>query len=1032
MNATVWCLLAAAIVLPGVSAQQFPFLRVPGSPKSVRFLFEDSRSRIWTSGEDLACFDGSRFFFLRDYGFPGGDTLDVAEDSSGAIWIGGEQGVYRWASGHLERTAAGVALSIIPISPEMAVAAVGPAGRGAPQNITLLRIRRSGGRWLAERVLDLESPGRVTRDASGMLLAPWPGRGFHEIRLSDISSWRPGEQIAVQHHAVARFPSNGGMKVMRDHAGCLWVGASGGNGYNCGDDWRGAPFQDANVNGNMNEAADGTMVLSGDSLLGVGRPGSFQVATRANGLPGVQNAIRARDGTVWIASNTGLYRFASPFRIEYWTIREGVMEPPWSLARVGGRIYAGLDRRIVALSRDRSRWETIAQFPLAGSVTSLAGTRNGTLLATLISGGAVELRTSGEIVARTAPDRPKCCSMRLAVTPEGETWMGGTSLGRLTRVGRLLALEDHRLQTPPYGNLLGLKYDAHTGRLWACYKGGLVERDEHGNWREITTRDGLAVNGGWSVAPLPNGDVWYAYYDFNAIARLRFDALGRPSIRQFGPDSGIEEPVNDVLDADPSGRLWRSSERGIYVAEPSQAENGQWLRLDQSDGFPANDMNSGSVFMDTDGSLWWGADNDLAHYTPAADLVAPTSPPAIFISAFSWDGGAPRLAETVDGLPHGSKIVAHMGSTQFERRNGLRIRYRVLPDVPEWRETASLDLPLGTLGSGRHTLEVAARLFVGPWSPTVSWPVTVSRPVWLTWPSMLGLAVLAASLAAAGHRFYRRYRLQQDFLLPDLAAWRMGAFLPEVHDLEGILLDGRFQVHEVLARGGFAYVLEGYDGVRKQACAIKVFRSEVKEQPWVQRRFRQEVAALERVRHPNVVRIYAHGQVPSGAPYLVMEIHPRQEPARDSGNGRHALPADRPHAAPARQRARRHPRPGHLPPRRETGEHSGARRGHGRRGIRIGRFLDCHRQGRQRDAAWFVAGRGHVRLHGSRTGDRLRPAFERYLQPGQDRHRDAYRPPGAGAAARRGARSAGARARAGRRARQGALAGIGRAAGRRA
>ena len=33
-------------------------------------------------------------------------------------------------------------------------------------------------------------------------------------------------------------------------------------------------------------------------------------------------------------------------------------------------------------------------------------------------------------------------------------------------------------------------------------------------------------------------------------------------------------------------------------------------------------------------------------------------------------------------------------------------------------------------------------------------------------------------------------------------------------------------------------------------------------------------AALERVRHCNVVRIYAHGQTPSGAPYLVMEFIP--------------------------------------------------------------------------------------------------------------------------------------------------------------
>jgi serine/threonine protein kinase len=46
----------------------------------------------------------------------------------------------------------------------------------------------------------------------------------------------------------------------------------------------------------------------------------------------------------------------------------------------------------------------------------------------------------------------------------------------------------------------------------------------------------------------------------------------------------------------------------------------------------------------------------------------------------------------------------------------------------------------------------------------------------------------------------------------------------------------------------------------------------VKDKAWIQRGFEQEVAALQKVRHPNVVSIYAQGRAPSGAPYLVMEF----------------------------------------------------------------------------------------------------------------------------------------------------------------
>lgn len=859
--------LLAVFFALAATAQQYPFLPVAGSPQSVRILFQDSTGRLWTGGEDLACFDGSRFFYLRDYGLPPGDTNDIAEDSGGGIWIAGEKGVFRFFHGRVEQAAPGVAVSVIPISPDLVLAAVTPVNL---QDTKLIRIRRGAG-WTVEDVRDLHSPGPVTRDHSGMLLFPIAGKGYEELLVADVAAWRRGMPLDARFHAIPRFPSNGPLRVMRDRAGCLWIAATGGVNCDCGSGFADMPFQQADMGTWMHESDDGTMTLEGNNLLAVGRPGAFQMATRANGLPGLISALRARDGTIWLGSTTGLYRFASPFRIEYWTIREGLPDPPWALARLGQKVYAGMDRRIVVLGDDRSRWEQFATLPGPGSVTGMLGTRSGTLLATLVSGGAVELDARGRTVARTAPGHPPCCSMRVTEAEKGEYWISGSAVGRLTREGATLRYDEHVLQRQPSGNGLSVRYQPGTWKLWACYNGGLAVRDEQGVWKEITTRDGLAVNGCWSVVPLPNGDVWDAYYALRAFALLRFDSSGRLSVRQYGPDDGTEEPADDVFEVDAAGRLWRSGERGIYVASPAQAEAGQWLRLDHTDGFPANDMNSGSVFVDRDGSLWWGADNDLAHYRPAPDLAQRASAPAIFVSALSWDG-APRMASAVGGIPSGAQVTAHIGSLQFEQRNGMRLRYRVLPDRQAWRESAALDLPLGSLRPGARTIEVQARLVGGPWSPALDWRVTVLRPFWLTWPMMLGYAAFGTLLAAALWLRYRRQREAEALLLPDLAAWRMGALLPELHDLDGVLLDGRFRAGRLLARGGFAYVLEGRDAAHDAPCAIKVFRNEVKDQPWVRRRFRQEVAALERVRHPNVVTIYAHGETPAGAPYLVMEF----------------------------------------------------------------------------------------------------------------------------------------------------------------
>jgi hypothetical protein len=270
----VWWLLAGPA--SRARGQQYAFLPVAGSPKSVMHnLFQDSSGRLWLGGAEPACFDGVRFFVLRDYGFPAGEAYDFSEDSSGAIWIGSETGVYRFAKGRVEEVGKGFAVNVIPAAPDVAVAAMGPLGRGIPANTSLVRFQRTGETWEAETVMGLDSPGPLTLDPSGMLLYPVPFKGWSEMRLDDVVRWRPGGQVPVIPHSVAGMLGTVQIKIMRDHTGCVWVGASGSTRYDCGDGFHFAPFQGATTRSNLHEGSDKKMVVWGDSLLASGRPGSF-------------------------------------------------------------------------------------------------------------------------------------------------------------------------------------------------------------------------------------------------------------------------------------------------------------------------------------------------------------------------------------------------------------------------------------------------------------------------------------------------------------------------------------------------------------------------------------------------------------------------------------------------------------------------------------------------------------------------------------------------------------------------------------
>ena len=59
--------------------------------------------------------------------------------------------------------------------------------------------------------------------------------------------------------------------------------------------------------------------------------------------------------------------------------------------------------------------------------------------------------------------------------------------------------------------------------------------------------------------------------------------------------------------------------------------------------------------------------------------------------------------------------------------------------------------------------------------------------------------------------------------MPDLALMASRRTHAQSHDLLGTTLYGRYEVGDLLGRGGFASVMSGYDRIEKRPCAIKVF-----------------------------------------------------------------------------------------------------------------------------------------------------------------------------------------------------------------
>lgn len=113
------------------------------------------------------------------------------------------------------------------------------------------------------------------------------------------------------------------------------------------------------------------------------------------------------------------------------------------------------------------------------------------------------------------------------------------------------------------------------------------------------------------------------------------------------------------------------------------------------------------------------------------------------------------------------------------------------------------------------------------------------------------------------------------------------------------ILGGRYEVGELIGRGGMAEVHIGHDTRLGRTVAIKILRSDLARDPSFQARFRREAQSAAALNHPAIVAVYDTGEdvftEPNGTvahvPFIVME-YVEGHTVRDILRDGHAVPID--------------------------------------------------------------------------------------------------------------------------------------------
>ncbi len=412
--------------------------------------------------------------------------------------------------------------------------------------------------------------------------------------------------------------------------------------------------------------------------------GRREAVARHGPLSGlVYDVVTEPDGAFWIASTTGIGRYAPPL----WRTPDPLkgLDQPVHAAIEGadGRLWFAATEALLELHQDRWRVHPLPPDTqtVPNQTSSLAQLPDGRLVMTANTSGAHALMTFDprtRAFARLAhPDgyrmlqlwrgRDDRVLVRTDVPCRLEVW---------DRAGRHLV---RALSAPGLCEKIRELHDARDGSLWfgTTAHGGGVLRSGAATLERFGPETGYpeaAVYGMFAPAAdrvLAGGR--------NVLAERRH---GRWVVKQRALDA-----VRSVMQAR-DGTIWIASGSGVH-----RLRDDVWLTNGEADGLPADP--AFTVFEDREGRLWAGTGRGLSLHDPAADREAPR----VLLARTN-------AAETP---PDGNVNIAFAGVDRWKYTLAERLLFSYRLDGGSWSDfTTTTSAALRGLARGRHRLEVRA------------------------------------------------------------------------------------------------------------------------------------------------------------------------------------------------------------------------------------------------------------------------------------------------------------------------------------
>ncbi len=708
--------------------------------------------------------------FGPDQGLKSGSPTDIAFDSRGFLWLGTENGLFRYAGGTFRKE---------------------PLANASDTWVKDLFPSRQGGLWLSTQRnmyhyrdgkftpinVFKKGPGNpnLSLDAEGNL---WAYQG-QKIWKEEASTFKPVFTLTspmldrVRPQTAQVGPKSGLFRVVaeqkiwvlrhnrleiletgvrdiplglrEDGTGCLWIATDTGlyrmrpgesKAHTMSHLLPGPFFRDGFIQ--LDPAGrlwipthQGFLIVKGDE---------HEVMGPEHGLPmtWVRQALHDAEGNLWVIGSK-LARLQGQGRVRNHGISDGLpVEIAWTFYQDRQkRLWAGTHQGVCHLGP--SGWELLPGTENS-SCHSLAEDHEGNLWIGASSSPLRVLR-KGQTRAQNINLQPKSrdpeLSESLKLLPhipcmasiDEDLWifLHGVGLFRMDPKSGILVEKIDPCGLDSAGIYFNtLRRDAKN-RIWMSSNNGLFCRLQNGQW--LRMKEGLKQTQLHGLELCPNPDeVWVHYDSANGLSRIRLEQGQFHIVEALNESHGLISNLVLGTSYGPNGELWISTDQGVDCFQ-----KGRFTHYGLGRGILSEDTCEYALFTALEGDIWVGTSQGISCI--AASTLPTDKPPVCHLTALLQKGKPLPIPFPVNPRikAKDATLEFRFESPTYRDESRLRFQVRMIGLEPEWRDVEEHTSRYTSLKGGNYSFEVRAGILGEDWGPITRYEFSVLSPWWQRW-----------------------------------------------------------------------------------------------------------------------------------------------------------------------------------------------------------------------------------------------------------------------------------------------------------